>query len=131
MKLPRNQHLRFYLDTDAPDKIRMKWNRLRVRCMTGDFPLHIDGYPSLDREEGGIGGDDNTIHKQIRWRGDWNLPKHSQYYDDAIVLFVSSTAAERWTLEELKAVAETVVESLETVLSAIHCVRSFLAYPLN
>ena len=59
--------------------------------------------PILRREEGGIGGDNNIINKQIRFvRLYTNMPLPLNYNDKDIVLDqISSTDIEKWSYDEL------------------------------
>lgn len=63
--------------------------------------------PYLKREEGRLGSDDNTIHKQIRFR---HIFKEKQmngsipyYKEDKSIIFneIISTDNEKWTYNEL------------------------------
>ena len=70
-----NHRLVFNLDGDAPDKYIKKWNEFKIECESGDNKHIVDqikeyskleqnkNMPYLEREEGGLGGDNNRIHK--------------------------------------------------------------------
>ena len=80
------------------------------KCETGDnaeIVKHIQGYcklecnkllPYLNRSEGGMGGDDNSSDKQIRFRMDIGCKK-----DNDIVLqeIDCDTSMNKWTYDEL------------------------------
>ena len=75
-----NHRLVFCLDGDAPEKYIKKWNKFKQQCEGGNNKYILEQIKQnckiksnkklqyLDREEGGLGGNDNTIHKQIRFR---------------------------------------------------------------
>ena len=105
--------LRFRLKRDAPTHFKKRWNKFKRDCENGhneQIVEHWKGYCkldqnrnrlSLDRIEGGLGGNNNTIHKQIRFRfGTWR--KGGIYDDEDIVMDrIENTTMERWTYEEL------------------------------
>jgi hypothetical protein len=109
-----NHTLRFRIDKLAPPKWMNRWNELKQKCESGENE-HIVGQiksfcklesnknlPYLDRVEGGIGGGDNRIHKQIRFRMYFDRKDRSWDRDNDIVLDqIYGTDQERWTYEEL------------------------------
>ena len=106
--------LRFYIDKDAPDNCMKKWNKFKLKCERGDNKQIVEqiksycklpqnkNIPYLNRVEGGMGGNNNIIHKQIRFRNGklWSkLPKYNDF--DIIFDRIENTDIEKWTNEEL------------------------------
>ena len=109
-----NKHiiqLRFRIDCDAPKEYMNRWNKLKKNCECGENLYIVSGLlsyckiqsvkdlPYLNRCEGGIGGDDNSIHKQIRFRSSFVCRLGVD--DDIVMDQVDNTDTEKWTLEEL------------------------------
>jgi len=115
-----NHRLIFNLDRDAAEKYIKKWNKFKIECESGDNQHivekikeyikleQIKNMPYLKREEGGLGGDNNIIHKQIRFRhifkgqqfNGGNIPYYIR--DDSIIFNeIISTDIEKWTYNEL------------------------------
>lgn len=115
-----NHRLVFNIDGDAPENIYVKWNKFKIKCESGDnkhIVEKIKEYSKLENnknitylecEEGGFGGDNNIIHKQIRFRhivmdlqfNGGNIP---YYKKDTHIIFneIISTDIEKWTYNEL------------------------------
>jgi hypothetical protein len=100
--------LRFKIDNDASQKYINNWINFKNICESGNnkeivikwlFNCRINSVkniPYLLRCEGGIGGCNNLIHKQIRFR------QHLVYLNDNdIVLNIYNSDKEEWLLEEL------------------------------
>ena len=115
--------LRFRLDGDAPTDFKKRWKKFKRDCENGhnkQIVEHWKGYckleqnrilPYLDRIEGGIGGNNNTIHKQIRFRfGTWRT---LGIYDDADIVMdrIENTTTERWTYEELDDLVDAFIKT--------------------
>ena len=115
-----NHRLVFNIDGDAPDKYIKKWNEFKIECESGDNKHIVDqikeyskleqnkNMPYLEREEGGLGGDNNRIHKQIRFRHifeghQYNASNIPYYKKDTHIIFneIISTDIEKWTYNEL------------------------------
>jgi len=115
-----NHRLVFYLYGDDPEKYRKKWNEFKIKCESGDNKHIIErlkeyskleiikNMPYLKRTEGGMGGNNNVIHKQIRFRhifeGQQFNGRNIPYYkDDNHIIFneIISTDIEKWTYNEL------------------------------
>ena len=116
-----NHRLVFNLDGDAPEKYIKKWNKFKIECESGDNQHIVEkikeysklekikNMPYLKRQEGGLGGDNNIIHKQIRFRhifkgqqfNGGNIPYYKK--DDTYIIFneIVSTDIEKWTYNEL------------------------------
>ena len=115
-----NHRLVFNLDRDAPEKYIKKWNKFKIECESGNNRHIVEqikeyskletnkNMPYLQRIEGGLGGNNNTIHKQIRFRhifkgqqlNGGNIPYYKE--DTHIILNeIISTNIEKWTYNEL------------------------------
>lgn len=103
----------FRIDNNAPKKYMDRWNKLKYDCEQGDNKYIIEtmktyckleenkNIPYLEREEGGIGGNDNSLNKQIRF-----LRLYENFYQsfnerDIILNQIYNTDTEKWTYREL------------------------------
>ena len=115
-----NHRLVFNLDGHASEKYIKKWNEFKIKCESGNNQHIVEqikeyskleiikNMPYLKRKEGGLGGDNNIIHKQIRFRyifegqqfNGGNIP---YYKDDTHIIFheIVSTDIEKWNYNEL------------------------------
>jgi hypothetical protein len=104
-------NLRFKIDGDAPQEYIDKWLKLKFKCENGENKEIVEDWlyncklqsvknmPYLNRCEGGIGGDNNLINKQLRFR---EKQLYSMYIDNDIVIDnIISSEQEKWILEEL------------------------------
>lgn len=122
--------LRFKLDFDAPDNYIEKWNKLKKECETTNNKIIVDeiknycklesnkNLPYLKRCEGGLGGNDNIINKQIRFRFNFGSIK----FDDDILLDVENTKIEKWTYDELDDIIRSFIIVLNKRMSC-ECVN--------
>ncbi len=108
-----NHSLIFRIDNNAPKDYINRWKKIKFDCETHDNKYIIEkmktyckleqnkNIPYLQREEGGIGGNNNTINKQIRfYRLRQSIPIH--YNDKDIVLDqIYNTNTEKWSYDEL------------------------------
>ena len=116
--------LRFKIDSDAPAECMVRWAAFKQQCENGNnrhiaqqMVLNCEleqnaRLPWLDRKEGGLGGNVNAIHKQVRFR-DYRLwSKLPRYCDNDIVFDrIDSTAAETWTYAELDDLVRAFVKT--------------------
>lgn len=106
--------LRFRIDTDAPTDYMNRWKKLKYDCENGNNKYIVEKMktycklesnktiPYLQRTEGGFGGNDNIMNKQIRFRICWSNSNNSQISDNDIILDqVDNTETEKWTYDEL------------------------------
>jgi hypothetical protein len=106
--------LRFKIDNDTPKKYMNKWIKLKNLCENGNNKEiiiitlsnckleSVKNLPYLNRCEGGIGGDNNLINKQLRFRQYNDLMELPRYKDNDIVFDnIINTTNEKWTLNEL------------------------------
>jgi hypothetical protein len=90
--------LRFRINTDAPTDYMNRWKKLKYDCDNGNNKYIIEKMkkycklesnktlPYLQRAEGGFGGNDNIMNKQIRFRICWCNSNNSQISDNDIIL---------------------------------------------
>lgn len=124
-----HHELKFYIDLYAPPDYINRWNTLKKICEEGDVKDIIKdtisyckleqnkNLPYLKRCEGGIGGDDNIINKQIRFR---HISISNNYYnnspykinEDQYICFcdIRNTDFEKWTYEELDDIIDGFVK---------------------
>ena len=98
----------FNIDKDAPSEYMKRWIDLKIKCENGENKHIIEqlkGYcnlntnrvlPYLNRYEGGLGGNDNLVNKQIRFKG-----FQRDDNNDIILHEIISTDNEKWTYDEL------------------------------
>ena len=123
--------LRFKLDFDATEKYIEKWNKIKKESETTDNEYLVEeiknncklesnkNLPYLQRNEGGLGGDNNQNNKQIRFRFNCNSYK----FDDDILLSVlnSDLKNEKWSYEELDDILRSFIKVLNKKMSC-NCV---------
>jgi len=111
-----NLIIRFKLDHDTPDDFIKKWIELKNKCETWTETdcrketieewlkyckiSSNKNLPFLNRCELGIGGNNNLIHKQIRFRQRTRLKSFED--NDIIIDQIYNTNHEKWNLEELR-----------------------------
>ena len=117
----------FKLDLDAPNKYIKKWNEIKYESETTDNKYLVEeiknncklesnkNLPYLERVEGGLGGNNNQINKQIRFRFNFNSNK----LDNDILLSVlnSDLKIEKWTYEELDDILRSFIIVLNKRMS--------------
>jgi len=102
--------LRFSLDNDAPKEFIKRWDEFKYDCENNNEYIveQIKSYsklnkklPYLNRYEGGMGGGNNLVNKQIRFRFYYG-PKDYRCRDNDIMFDeIINTKKEKWTVEEL------------------------------
>ena len=119
--------LRFKLDYDATEKYIEKWNKIKEESETTDNKYLVEeiknkcklesnkNLPYLQRNEGGLGGNNNQNNKQIRFRFNFNSYK----FDDDILLSVlnSDLKNEKWSYEELDDILRSLIKVLNKKMS--------------
>ena len=106
--------LRFYIDKDYSSESMNRWNELKSKCENGKnkhIAEQLKSYcklnvnrdlPYLKRTEGGLGGNNNLVNKQIRFRDYWGDNDYRYKRDNDIILHeITSTDNEKWTYDEL------------------------------
>jgi hypothetical protein len=123
--------LRFYIDKDVPKEYIKRWSDFKLKCESGVNIIIVEqiksycklkmnqNIPYLNRAEGGIGGDNNIINKQIRFRDNIS----SKYIDDDIIFEqIVSTETEKWTYEELDDLIRAFIKVCNNVVQT-ECVN--------
>lgn len=124
--------LRFKLDSDATEKYIEKWNKIKEESETTDNKYLVEeiknncklqsnkNLPYLQRNEGGLGGNNNQNNKQIHFRFNFNSYK----FDDDILLYVlnSDLKNEKWSYEELDDILRSLIKVLNKKMSC-ECVN--------
>ena len=103
--------LRLYIDKDAPSKYMKRWDDFKKKCENGENKHIVEQVKSncklivnrdlhyLERAEGGFGGNNNLVNKQIRFRHQLPWKKYSD--NDIILNEITCTDIEKWTYDEL------------------------------
>lgn len=136
----------FNLDGDSSEKYIKKWNKFKKECESGDNQHIVEqikeysklekikNMPYLKREEGGLGGDNNKIHKQIRFRhffkgqqlNGGNQYNHNQK-DDTYIIFneIVSTDIEKWAYNELDDLIYAFIKTANYYMGT-NCVSGYI-----
>lgn len=82
--------------------------------------------PYLNRFEGGMGGDNNLIHKQIRFR-DYYIWSQIPWCVDNDIVFdrIEDKEEDKWTYEELEDIIDAFIETANYNLKS-ECVRGHI-----
>jgi hypothetical protein len=109
--------LRFRIDSDAPTKYIERWKEIKRECENSDNKYIVEQIknncriasnktlPYLERCEGGLGGNNNILNKQIRFR--------MEEYENVILLHPSNSETQKWTYDEL----DDIIRSFTIVLN--------------
>jgi len=123
--------LRFRIDTNAPIDYMNRWKKLKYDCDNGDNKYIVEKMktycklesnktlPYLQRREGGFGGNDNIMNKQIRFRICW-----SNIDNDIILDQVDNTETEKWTYDELDDIIRALTKTFNYFVESecVNCV---------
>jgi len=103
---------RFTILNNVSIDVMNRWDQLKKKCERGNNKSIVQEWklkcklksnqnlPYLIRSEGGVGGDNNLIHKQIRFREVYN--GHYMFTDNDIVMdYIKDTKIEKWSYYEL------------------------------
>ncbi len=127
--LDRYQHvLRFYIDNDAPNSYKKKFSELKNQVENGRVAnVHFSekvinfcrlesnkNLPILNRCEGGLGGNNNTENKQLRYR-----LRTVGNIDNDIKINIINSDKEKWTYDELDDLVESYIELFDSYMGAI------------
>lgn len=109
-----NHSLIFRIDKDVPEYYVNRWKKIKFDCEENDNKYIIEkmktyckleqnkNIPYLHREEGGIGGNNNIINKQIRFFRLYAKSMPLNYNNKDIVLDqIVNTDTEKWSYDEL------------------------------
>lgn len=120
--------LKFYIDPDTPDNFRDKWEELKVKCEDENIQNIVKqiklnctleqnkNLPYLDSVEGGLGGDNIQLYKQIRFRVGYDDYHDVNVFanDDYIILDqITESEAEKWRYEELDDLIQAFIKVAE------------------
>lgn len=110
----------FKIDKDAPKEYMKRWKDFKLKCENGENEHIVEqikeyckleknkSLPYLKRTEGGLGGDNNLIDKQIRFRHIFKGKCFNDVCireDNSIIFIISNykelTEQDKWTYQEL------------------------------
>lgn len=127
---PNHRHkLRFKIDTNAPVRFLKRWNAIKNNCENGNNAKIVEQMiekcklestkklPYLDRVEGGIGGHNNAINKQIRFRNAFMTVIDSKD-NDIVMDCVYNTQIETWTYDELDDIMRAFIMTVTEMIQA-------------
>jgi len=129
--------LRFYIDKDAPSEYMKRWNDFKTKCENGENKQTVEqlknyckltvnrDLPYLERAEGGLGGSDNLVNKQIRFRH--NRISFGKLSDDNDIILneIISTDNEKWTYDELDDLLRAFIKTANFYVQA-DCVNGHI-----
>lgn len=135
--------LRFSIDKDAPPDYMKRWLDFKIKCEGGGGEnRHIIEHikescslqenkilPYLNRSEGGMGGDNNRINKQIRFREKvfFDMSYSLWQYDNDIVMDqIYSTETEKWTYEEISDLLSAFIKVSAYYVKSEGCIRGWI-----
>jgi hypothetical protein len=127
------RQLHFYLDQDAPPAYRRKWRKFckkmysdiewqqRIVQIWMDHHQEATGerFPWLDRCEGGIGGNNNTTDKQLRF--------HQSLFRCDICMLVCDPDTKSWDRETLAHLVRSFCLACEDYMET-ECVSGCISY---
>ena len=140
-----NHRLVFNLDGDAPEKYIKKWNKIKTECESGDNQHIVEqikeysklekikNMPYLKMAEGGLGGDNNIIHKQIRFRhifegqqfNGGNIPYYKKNDNHIIFNEIVSKEIEKWSYNELDDLIYAFIKTANNYMGT-KCVSGYI-----
>jgi hypothetical protein len=135
--------LRFSIDKNAPPDYMKRWLDFKNKCEGGGgknkhIVEHIKescsfqenkNLPYLNRSEGGMGGNNNSINKQIRFREKMLLDMSCclwQYDNDIVMDQIYSTETEKWTYEEMGDLLSAFIKVSEYYVKSEGCIRGWI-----
>ena len=128
-----NHRLVFCIDDDAPEEYIKRWNEFKLKCESGKNKHIVEqikeyckletnkALPYLNRMEGGMGGDNNMIHKQLRFRNSIYGIKGNDIIFDQVI----NTDTEKWTYDELDDIIYAFIKTANYNVNA-DCVRGYI-----
>jgi hypothetical protein len=128
-----NHRLVFCIDDDAPEEYIKRWNEFKLKCESGKNKHIVEqikeyckletnkALPYLNRMEGGIGGDNNMTHKQLRFRNSIFGIKGNDIIFDQVI----NTDTEKWTYDELDDIIYAFIKTANYNVNA-DCVRGYI-----
>ena len=133
--------LRFSIDKDAPPDYMKRWLDFKNKCEGGEnrhIVEHIKescslqenkNLPYLNRSEGGMGGNNNSINKQIRFREKMLLEMSCclwQYDNDIVMDQIYCTETEKWTYEEMGDLLSAFIKVSGYYVKSDGCIRGWI-----
>lgn len=133
--------LRFSIDKDAPPDYMKRWLDFKNNCEGGGgknkhIVEHIKescslqenkNLPYLNRSEGGMGGNNNSINKQIRFREKKSYMLHCLWHDNDIVMDqIYCTETEKWTYEEMGDLLSAFIKVSGYYVKSDGCIRGWI-----
>jgi len=118
-----NHFLRIRTETNTKTMYKTRFQELKNKIESNDnefFSILIKkncildsnkNLPLLKRMEGGLGGDINTIHKQLRYE-DSILNSFDTFTSNDIVLHILDSDIEKWTYDELDDILKSCIISI-------------------
>jgi len=136
--------LRFRLHTDAPSKIKKRYEKVYedivirekvtlylnywIWKLEGDEIGKLSDRQLLDRCEGGIGGDSNKTDRQIRFHNEMERMSCGRTFGEITLLSIpSDDGTETWTPEELKQFGEAFSEMLNDQIGTSGAIDFYVA----
>ena len=128
-----DHRLVFCIDDDAPEEYIKRWNEFKLKCESGTNKHIVEqikeyckletnkAMPYLNRMEGGIGGGNNMIHKQLRFRNSIFGIKGNDIIFDQVI----NTDTEKWTYAELDDVIYGFIKTANYNVKA-DCVSGYI-----
>ena len=135
--------LRISIDKDSPPEYMKRWLDFKNKCEGGGGEnKHIveriklscslqenKNLPYLNRSEGGMGGNNNSINKQIRFREKMLLDMSCclwQYDNDIVMDQIYCTETEKWTYEEMGDLLSAFIEVSGYYVKSDGCIRGWI-----
>ena len=126
--------LRFSIDKDAPRDYMKRWRELKHKCEYGENKYIIEEIknccllkenkelPYLQRQEGGLGGKDNIVNKQIRFRNSL-FSEPWQLDNDIVMDEINNTEFEKWKYEEINDLLYAFMKVAAKHIQSKNCLR--------
>lgn len=126
----------FSIDNNIPKKYIIKFEKLKHQLENNDnnhFSYSIKEYcklainknlPILNRCEGGLGGDNNLLNKQIRYNMSFNS-SNIDYEIKLNVLNSDDISGEKWTYEELNDIMRAFIKLCNDYIKC-ECVNGYI-----
>ena len=121
----------FSLNADAPASVKSAWSatcsEIPVARLISDWSKIYPVTP-LDREEGGIGGNDNNTDRQLRFVHEYDRWPRSDAPILAMQPYDSADGADVWTLHELLPYLTSLAKTLNEFHGLCGAIRCSLRY---
>ena len=135
--------LRISIDKDSPPDYMKRWLDFKNKCegTGGGENKHIverikqscllqenKNLPYLNRIEGGMGGNNNSINKQIRFRRKkpWMSYCLWKYDNDILMDQIYCTETEKWTYEEISDLLSAFIKVSGNYIGSEGCIRGWI-----